>query len=383
MRICILIIFFILSVVNAFGQYLGFNYDGYERTYLVHLPQGYTGQEELSLIIAMHGGFGSAENMQNQSGLSEKADEENFIVVYPEGVQGGLLNIRTWNAGWCCGYASSSDIDDVGFINALLDTLFEDYAIDTTRVYATGMSNGGFMSYKLACELSDRIAAIAPVAASMSVVGELPDRPVPIIHFHSYEDSNVPFEGGTGDGVSNHYNSPVDSVLNAWAEINSCLVINDTLVNNSEYTHIQWSDCECNADIQLYLTRDGGHSWPGGTQTIIGDSPSEYINANDLMWEFFKEHTLNCQTVTNLIQDFKDEGSYSIYPNPTTGFLNIEVPENSGELDIKVFNQTGTCILETRSSQFIDLSGFSNGIYYVRIQTRQKVATLRMSLIRE
>ena len=182
-KVCISLVAVFLIQTEAFAQYLGFSYDGYERTYLLHLPTGYDGIEPLPLIIAMHGGLGSADNLQSQSGLSNKADSENFIVVYPEGVKGGVLNVRTWNAGWCCGNSSSSNVDDVGFIDSLLDTLVDRYAIDTNRIYATGMSNGGFMSYRLACELSDRIAAIAPVSASMSVTGYIPSRPVPIIHF--------------------------------------------------------------------------------------------------------------------------------------------------------------------------------------------------------
>ena len=145
----ILIIFFSTGINAQFDSLI---WDSIERTYLVHLPSGFNGSENLPLVIAMHGGFGSADNLQNQSQLGEKADEEHFIVVYPEGVQGGVFDIRTWNAGWCCGHASTTDVDDVGFINALLDKLIDDFPIDTDRIYATGMSNGGFMSYRLACE---------------------------------------------------------------------------------------------------------------------------------------------------------------------------------------------------------------------------------------
>ena len=133
------------------AQYDSIYFDGMYRTYQLHLPSDYDGSQNTSLIIAMHGGFGSGTQLEIQSQLSVKADEENFIVVYPEGVE-SLLNIRTWNAGGCCGYAMNNNIDDVGFINALMDTLISNYSIDTLRIYATGMSNGAFMSYRLACE---------------------------------------------------------------------------------------------------------------------------------------------------------------------------------------------------------------------------------------
>ena len=109
-------------------------HDGMDRTFLLHLPIGYNDSTDIPLIVAMHGGFGNAYSIENQSQLSAKADVENFIVVYPEGVVGGGLNISSWNAGWCCGYASNSNVDDVGFIDALLDTLINLYAVDTNRI---------------------------------------------------------------------------------------------------------------------------------------------------------------------------------------------------------------------------------------------------------
>ncbi len=212
--LCFSLLIILTTAGQVFSQYDSIFFDGRYRTYLLHLPSGYNGNDPLAMIIAMHGGFGSAANLQNQSQLSVKADASNFIVVYPEGVK-SPLKIRTWNAGWCCGWASRTNVNDVGFISALIDTLIEKYAVDAKRVYATGMSNGGFMAYRLACELPDKIAATAPVAASMSMTDCTPSRPVPVIHFHSYLDKNAPYPGGIGEGPSDHYNPPQDSVMNA------------------------------------------------------------------------------------------------------------------------------------------------------------------------
>ncbi|RMH69631.1 MAG: T9SS C-terminal target domain-containing protein [Gemmatimonadetes bacterium] len=268
-------------------------YGGYDRTFLTHLPPNYDGSEETPLVIALHGGFGSAFNLQAQSLLSETADSAGFIVVYPEGIA-SPLGIRTWNAGGCCGYAVEQEIDDTGFINTLIDTLLNRYNLDPDRIFATGMSNGGMMAYRLACELGDRIAAIAPVAATMVMPDCDPVRLTPIIHFHSILDENVPIEGGIGNGISHHYNPPVDSVLNAWADVGNCLVDNDTLYAGDDYLHIQWHSCDDDAEIQLFVTSDGGHSWPGGRQGYPGaDPPSEVIHANDRMWAFFQQHPLN------------------------------------------------------------------------------------------
>jgi len=360
------ILAFLWISVCSFGQYDSIPHDGYDRTYLVHLPTAYDGSTDLPLVVAMHGGFGNAYNLENQSQLSVKADLENFIVVYPEGVKGGVLNISSWNAGWCCGFASNNSIDDVGFIDALLDTLIGQFAIDTTRVYATGMSNGGFMSYRLACELSDRIAAIAPVSASMAMASCNPGRAVPIIHFHSKLDTNVPYLGGVGNGTSGHHNSPVDSVLNVWSGHNNCPNLTDTIVNNSQYLHRKWSNCECGTTIEYYLTEDGGHSWHGGNQTAIGDPVSNYINATDLMWDFFQEHTLDCNQLS-VSNDQLAENKVILFPNPTNEKFSIRITDKYQSLEVSIFTPLGQKVMSKQNQKEINISELAKGVYYVFI----------------
>ncbi|NNF35316.1 MAG: T9SS type A sorting domain-containing protein [Saprospiraceae bacterium] len=358
----------LITSLNIHAQHDTITHNGLNRGFLLHLPEEYSGESDLPLIIAMHGGFGSPNNIQNQSQLSVKADEEGFIVVYPEGVKGGVLDIRTWNAGWCCGHASNTDIDDVGFISALMDTLISEYAIDTTRIYATGMSNGGFLSYRLACELSDRIAAIAPVAASMSMVECNPTRPVPVISFHSFLDSNIPYEGGVGDGVSDHYNSPQDSILNTWATNNKCQALNDTITDNAEYTEIHWGNCDCISEVQHIITTDGGHSWPGGRKTATGDEVSEFINANDLMWDFFQQFTLDCNQ-TSSIDNITQSLHIKIYPNPASKILNIDFPENYINQQVFIYNINGQEMMKASNVTTIDVSDLSNGVYFLMVNT--------------
>ena len=367
----------LISLNFSLAQYGSFIYDGLERTYLVHLPENNTNNEPLPLIIAMHGGVGNASNLQNQSQLSKKADKENFIVVYPEGVEGGILNIRTWNAGWCCGHASESNIDDVGFINALIDTLLNTHSIIENRIYATGMSNGGFMSYRLACELSDRIAAIAPVAASMTFNNCTPNRSVPIISFHSYQDENVPYLGGQGSGLSNHHNSPQDSVLDVWKYLNNCIDENDTVVNNSEYTFIKRLNCECNAEIHQYLTQDGGHSWPGGKSTISGDDVSSYIDANDLMWDFFKQYTLDCQP-SGTSSSEKENIKLDIYPNPSFNTINLNFSKPINNYQVKVYNQIGRIVYQSRNKTKLNLKNLPKGFYHILVQSNKLLFSKRI-----
>lgn len=363
-------IFVFLLTICQFGiaQYDSFDHEGYERTYLVHLPENYDNSIQYPVVIAMHGGFGSADNLQNQSTLSEKADDANFIVVYPEGVKGGILNIRTWNAGWCCGNATNEDIDDVGFIDRLLDTLIHDFAVDTNMIYATGISNGGMMSYRLACELSNRIAAIAPVAASMVTYECNPDRPVPIIHFQSYLDTNVPYLGGMGTGTSSHYNPPLDSIFDVWSSYDVCISENDTLSHTNEFTYVQWSDCSCNTTIDYYISQDGGHSWPGGTKTIIGDDVSEFINANDLMWDFFQKHSLACNSSTNNLF-IPSANDIEVFPNPSHDIFYLEIPETYDTWNVRIYDLNGKLVKDFKKTTEIDLSCLAPNCYVLIVDT--------------
>lgn len=269
--------------------------DGRDRTYTLNLPPNYYESDNFSLVIAMHGGGGSGEQFETTSLLTKKADAAGFIVVYPDGVKSdGLLQARTWNAGACCDYAVEKNIDDVNFIRQLIGTLVAKYKINRKKVYATGHSNGGMLSYRLACELSDKIAAIAANGCTMAVLQPCtPSRAVPILHMHSELDQNVPYKGGYGNGPTTNYFPPVDSVFNVWSQKDACTTPNQLITSNAGYTLHRWTGCNNNVTIDFYLTKDGGHAWPGGLPgSLMGDTPSKVINANDLLWSFFQQHQL-------------------------------------------------------------------------------------------
>jgi polyhydroxybutyrate depolymerase len=267
--------------------------DGLTRTYLLNLPPNYYESSGFSLVIALHGGGGSADQFESTSLLTNKANAAKFIVVYPQGVPGNV-NIRTWNAGNCCAYARDNNIDDVKFISKLIDHLVANYKINSKKVYATGHSNGGMLTYRLACELPDKIAAFAPNASTLVLTQPCTStKPVPILHMHSVLDQNVPYKGGIGIGASGNYNPPIDSVLNVFQQKNQCTNAAQVLVDNSSYRFTKWSACNGNVSIQYYLTKDGGHAWPGGLPgSANGDVPSTAINANDLIWTFFQQYQL-------------------------------------------------------------------------------------------
>lgn len=385
----LLILALSLVSLGGYSQLDSILFDGAYRTYKLHVPASYDGSLSTPLVVGMHGGFGNGEQFEQQSLLSEKADEAGFIAVYPNGTGYNLApNLRFWNAGICCGYASENDVDDVGFISDLIDSLSAEYNIDQFRVFATGMSNGAQMSYRLACEIPEKIGAIAPVAGSLQFMDCTPVEPVPVIHFHSKLDSNVPYLGGVGDGPSQHYNPPLDSVLTAWNDHDGCVDYQTYEVAN-EYTYEQWYDCECLYTVDYYLTEDGGHSWPGGNGTVIGDDPSEVINANDLMWEFFLINDNNCNA-TSIEEIESSPGSIKIYPNPGGEVLQIATSTIDKVQVITVHSLRGQLLSEHRleprkvidkwaTQVMLNSSDWPSGMYTVRAVTRSE--TLQTSLM--
>ncbi|MFN8347051.1 MAG: PHB depolymerase family esterase [Spirosomataceae bacterium] len=268
--------------------------DGRNRYYLLNLPPNYDESSDFSLVIALHGGGGKASQMESDYLLTEKANSAKFAIVYPEGVQSdGILGVRTWNAGTCCDYAVEKNIDDVKFISILIDDILKKYPkIHPKKVYATGMSNGAMLAYRLACELSHKIAAIAPVAGTLATTQPCkPSRAVPILHIHSKLDAKVPYAGGTG--IFGYYFPPVEDGLNTWLNNDGCPSAAKTVTNFANYTLTKWTNCQNNSTIEFYFTNDGGHSWPGGLHSrAAADEPSTAINANDLIWDFFQKYRL-------------------------------------------------------------------------------------------
>lgn len=260
---------------------------------MLNLPPHYYDTSNIPLVIALHGLGGSASQCERDYGITGKGNDAGFIVAYPEGVRNdGVLGLRIWNAGTCCQYARNNNIDDVHFISTLIDTLLAKYKIDAKRVYVTGMSNGAMMTYRLACELSDKIAAIAPVSGTLLTIQPCqPARPVPIMHIHSILDAKVPYYGGIG--MDGYYFPPVDSGLHVWAAANGCNTTPQVITDDALYKLTMWTGCSNNVTIECYLTQDGGHAWPGGKKsTRRGDTPSTVLNATDVIWDFFKQYSL-------------------------------------------------------------------------------------------
>jgi len=271
--------------------------DGRTRTYLAHVPPGYDGHTPLPVVLIFHGGLSNAAVTVRFTGLSEKADQARFLAVYPSGT-GRLARALTWNAGDCCGYAEREHVDDVAFVRALLDDLTTHFAVDATRIYATGISNGGMMAHRLGAELADRIAAIAPVSGPLELATIHPSRPVSVMHFHGTADPFAPFHGGTGDKslASIDFRSARDSV-GAWVRADACPEkpqVTPVAPAPGDPTRVHretFGPCKDGADVVLYVIEGGGHTWPGRDPRVrfLGASTAS-ISANDLMWEFFEQH---------------------------------------------------------------------------------------------
>lgn len=270
--------------------------DGLEREYLIHVPAKKPEGGKWPVVLIYHGGGANAKGMVRFCGLNEKADEAGFLAVYPNGT--GRLELLTWNGGNCCGYAERFKIDDVKFAGMILDDLAKQLDIDEKKVFATGMSNGGIMAYRLASELADRIAAIAPVAGPMGTAGCSPSRGVPVCHFHGTLDEYAPFDGGVGAkslSGTNFYS--VDHSIRAWVKANGCdekPEITKLPVRNEDGTSVTrttYRGGRDGAEVVLYTITGGGHTWPGRETMfkVLGPTTKNVV-ANDVMWEFFQRH---------------------------------------------------------------------------------------------
>jgi len=278
--------------LKAGDHVLSLNVGDRERTYLLHLPLAYDGKHSLPLVIVLHGGGGNAPGAVRMTGFSEKADKEGFVVVYPNG-SGRLKNrLLTWNSGNCCEYALDNNVDDVGFIRALIDELEKTRAIDPRRVYITGMSNGGMMTYRLACELSDKIAAAAPVAGALNLDNCQPTHPVSMIIFHGTADENVLYGGGEPPKrVDTHrrIDKSVSYAVTFWVKHNGCSETPQREETGSIRREIYRGGKE-GTEVVLYTIKGGGHAWPGGEAFLLGAEPTREISATDVIWEFFMRH---------------------------------------------------------------------------------------------
>jgi polyhydroxybutyrate depolymerase len=272
---------------------------GRSRDYFVHLPKNYSASQRWPLIFLIHGRTGTGPGMERIAYFNDFADRNGIIGVYPNGVG------RSWADGRGDSPAERDGVDDVKFFSDMLDKLESTYSVDPARVYAAGLSNGGFMSFRLACDLSARIAAIAPVGATYSLLLSEhchPARPVSVLEINGTDDPLVPYDGGqVRHGAGGTVLSAQESVQ-AWARVDGCspAPTRDPAPANSssglETRREFYSGCRENAAVALYTVVGGGHTWPGGRQYLpaflIGKTSRDF-DADEVIWKFFQAHPLH------------------------------------------------------------------------------------------
>ncbi len=274
--------------------------NGIRRTALVHIPRNFNPEISYPLVVVLHGAFSSAKKMEVETGFSSLADQEDFVVLYPNGM--GLFSLlQHWNAGFCCGKAADDGLDDVGFIEECIEKVAARVNLDRKRIYITGFSNGGMLAYRYASEKSDSIAAIAALGASIGGRKDKKSRvemvsppkiPVPAMIVHGLNDQTVPAEGGISPkkGGSRSYMSLEDSTA-FWLKADGCSgePINQTFAHGKVQQYL-WQNCQGQSSVFLVTIKGWGHRWPG-PYFIKKDSSLSGFNITSLMWEFFSQHS--------------------------------------------------------------------------------------------
>ncbi|MBI4423695.1 MAG: hypothetical protein HY554_08210 [Elusimicrobia bacterium] len=314
---------------------LRLDHAGRPRRYVAYLPYGGLDQLSGSAVIVLHGGGGSAENAARGSRMGELADRESFLVAYPQGTgaRAGGAYAGTWNAGGCCGSAAEEKVDDVGFLSAVIDDLVKRYKVDRRSVYVAGISNGAQMAYRLACELSEKVAAVAAIGATGAEPECKPKRPIPIVHFHGTADRCSPYAGGrcgpclgqffselgkqdAGRAADGRSCPGARAYAGRWAKRNGCQGEPKESSRSGNAVCETFGLCSQGADVTLCSIAGLGHVWPGGGYGIeacearrdgylctrftkLAGSADSGLNANEVMWENFSRFSLE----RNVFQD--------------------------------------------------------------------------------
>lgn len=261
------------------------SHDGLERTFRVHVPEVGSSTARLPVLIVLHGGTGNGKQIERSSGFSDLADQFGFVAVYPDGT--GLVDMRyTWNADNCCGYAHRANVDDVGFISALIDKLIADYDVDPARVYITGFSNGAMMTFRLACELSGKIAAAAPYAGALNTDSCAAIQPVPMLIINGDADVNVPVAGGTSDergsaSQRDRVDRPTAYAVQTWVQIDGCSGA-PVSADAGGALVTTYGECADGAEVEQVLIHGWDHHWP----SVANGSP---VDGAAMIWAFVSQ----------------------------------------------------------------------------------------------
>lgn len=363
-----LLVLFLFFCSDLFGQSTvsgSFDFDGRTRDYAIYEPANFNDSQAVPLLLVLHHNGATGPGVMDYMGFKPVADTANFLSVYPTALEDQFASAHAWNSG----LNPLNQIDDVGFLSALIDTMMAHYNIDANRVYATGHSMGGYMCYRLACELSGRIAAIAPSAGTLALPIRLtcnPSRPVPVLHKHGSNDGRVKW-----DGSEPPFSSSVDATIDYWVQHNHCPtnpvitqlpnLVNDGIVFETHY----YGPCDKGSEVILYKGVGAPHGWQAFGHDII--TPV-------VVWNFLKKYSLQGlipkDTVTGMATVNQEQ--LNTYPNPFTYQLNVELKkEERGWL--KIFDAKGSLVTELKNTGnqnrviIIKTSSWAKGVYLLQL----------------
>ncbi len=346
-----------------------FVFEGLERSYLLYVPASYSAQNAAPLLLNLHG-YGS--NMMEQMQYGEFrpiADTAGFILVVPNGTP-DFNNTMHWNT------FGTSNVNDVGFLSALIDTISAHYNIDDRRLYSTGMSNGGFMSYSLACFLNNKIAAVASVTGTMTTANFMnctPSRPIPVMHIHGTADGTVPYNG-------NAFFLSVPTILTHWIDANHCtstpVVTQLPDVNTTDgctAEHYLYGDGDAGTTVEHYKIIGGGHSWPGAPLNI--NVTNMDFSASAVIWQFLRKYNLSgLLSVSNELAN----ADVHVGPNPSSGKLLVNT-QNELLNQVRVFDAQGRLLQQIEAeSNSLQLDLKQKGLLFIQVNTKTKTKVFKV-----
>lgn len=366
----------LLSAISCIAQqtiYGTLLHGGLQRTYILYIPASYSATHPAPLVLNFHGYTSNAAQQIVYGEFRPIADTAGFILVCPQGTndQNGQ---PYWNANW------GGAVDDIGFTAALIDSLSAHYAINQQRIYSTGMSNGGFMSYSLACGLSNRIAAIASVTGSFNtylINNCTPQHPIPVMEIHGTNDPTVPYNGN----ASSFFQS-IPATLAYWASTNLCdptpistAVPNTNVLDGCTAEHYLYKNGVNGTTVEHFKIIGGAHTWPGAPVTI--GVTNRDINASKEIWRFFSQYDIHGKIGYVGLNELSSQQAV-VLPNPVTTSLSIDLPNNQSVLAVELLNAEGK-ILRTYA-QFegkMDVSTLKRGVYLLHIKGEETASIVR------
>ena len=377
LAILLIVLLFVYLPFQSSAQWLHktFNFDGISRDYWVYVPPSYNASNPASLVVTLHG-MGDNDTNFRAVGFNLIADTANFLVLVPNAVPFNSTNLlvqaviggsRTWNSGAGVNIPlvgdvfPNSEINDVGFINAMVDATLNEYTVNQKRVYICGFSKGGFMTQRMALESNSRFAAFATAAGTFgsSITNPNPGRGIPLAHFNGTTDEKVNWQANNP-----LFQMTVDSMINFWVDHNNCditpvhTLLPDTQNDGFTVEHDVYGNGDDGSVLEVFKVNGAGHIWL--------DSNND-ISYTKEMWKFFSRYTFE----TAGIEKITDQNSLKIYPNPSSNVVNIELSMDITEpYLVTLFDMKGRKVMENQSqlkSLQLPVSEFKSGIYLLKI----------------